>query len=121
MIRLFLLVAILALTILGPVQAGSPDVQYAASLLKPWLQNLKSGKGPCCSAAGGVALADVGWESVNGHYRVRIEGAWWEVPDDAVVTEPNRAGRTMVWPIYTWGLDGLERVEIQCFMPGGMI
>lgn len=29
-----------------------------------------------CSATDGGALADVGWESINGHYRVRVEGAW---------------------------------------------
>ena len=35
----------------------------------------------------------------DGHYRVRIEGDWVDVPEDAVITEPNRVGRTMVWPI----------------------
>ena len=35
----------------------------------------------------------------GGHYRVRIEGEWVDVPDEAVITEPNRVGRTMVWPI----------------------
>ena len=39
------------------------------------------------------------WESESGHYRVRIEGEWVDVPDEAVITEPNRVGRTMVWPI----------------------
>jgi len=33
------------------------------------------------------------------------------------ITEPNRAGRTMVWPIY-YGAP--MRVEIRCFMPGTM-
>jgi hypothetical protein len=119
---IFFTLAILAVTGLSSVQAGSnPDGQYAASPVKPWLQSLKSGKGSCCSATAGVAIADVGWESLNGHYRVRVEGAWRDVPADAVIAEPNHAGRTMVWPIYTWGLDGLERVEIQCFLPGGMM
>ena len=40
---------------------------------------------------------------------------WVEVPEDAVITEPNRAGRTMVWPI--WGYQG---PSIRCFMPGSM-
>jgi hypothetical protein len=30
-------------------------------------------------------------------------------PDDAVITEPNRAGRTMVWPMW-----------VRCFLPGSM-
>jgi hypothetical protein len=28
--------------------------------------------------------------------------AWHDVPDDAVITVPNRAGKTMVWPM--WGV-----------------
>ena len=91
------------------------DGRYANSPLKPWFDSLKSGKGPCCSDADGFAVADPDWESKSGHYRVRIEGEWWDVPDDAVITEPNRAGRTMVWPIKGWG--GLT---IRCFMPGSM-
>jgi hypothetical protein len=91
------------------------DGRYANSPLKPWFDNLKSGKGPCCSDADGYAVSDPDWESRNGHFRVRIEGEWHDVPDDALITEPNRVGRTMVWPIKGWG--GLT---IRCFMPGSM-
>jgi transposase len=52
--------------------------------------------------------------------RVRIEGQWWDVPDEALIKEPNRAGRTMVWPVYYRELDRSLRVEIRCFMPGSM-
>jgi hypothetical protein len=27
-----------------------------------------------------------------------MSNEWIDVPDDAVINEPNRAGRTMVWP-----------------------
>jgi hypothetical protein len=97
------------------VHARDPDGRYANSPLKQWFDSLKSGKGPCCSDADGSAVSDVDWESKNGHYRVRIEGEWFDVPEDAVITEPNRVGRTMVWPIKGWG--GLT---IRCFMPGSM-
>ena len=83
--------------------------------LKAWFESLKSGKGPCCSDADGTAISDADWESGNGHYRVRVEGEWVEVPDEAVITEPNRVGRTMVWPIRGYG-----GVTIRCFMPGSM-
>jgi hypothetical protein len=83
--------------------------------LKAWFESLKSGKGPCCSDADGTAISDADWESGNGHYRVRVEGEWVEVPDEAVITEPNRVGLTMVWPIRGYG--GLT---IRCFMPGSM-
>ncbi|MCP4618589.1 MAG: hypothetical protein GY844_19415 [Bradyrhizobium sp.] len=91
------------------------DGRYANSPLKAWFDSLKSGKGPCCSDADGYAVADPDWESKSGHYRVRVEGEWYDVPDDAVITEPNRAGRTMVWPIKGWG-----GMTIRCFMPGSM-
>ena len=83
--------------------------------IKAWFDTLRSGKGPCCSDADGSAVSDVDWESGNGHYRVRIDGEWIDVPDEAVITEPNRVGRTMVWPIRGYG--GLT---IRCFMPGSM-
>jgi len=60
-------------------------------------------------------LADPDWESKDGHYRVRLGGKWIDVPDDALITEPNRAGRTMVWPMR---FDG--QISIRCFMPGSM-
>jgi hypothetical protein len=109
------LVAMLSVAAAYPAQARDPDGRYANSPLKQWFDSLKSGKGPCCSDADGTAVSDVDWESSNGHYRVRLEGEWVEVPDDAVITEPNRVGRTMVWPIRGYG--GLT---IRCFMPGSM-
>jgi hypothetical protein len=98
-----------------PGQARDPDGRYANSPLKQWFDSLKSGKGPCCSDADGSAVSDVDWESKAGRYRVRIDGEWHDVPEDAVITEPNRVGRTMVWPI-----KGYLGVSIRCFMPGSM-
>jgi hypothetical protein len=83
--------------------------------LKAWFEGLKSGKGPCCSDADGTAVSDVDWQSAGGHYRVRLDGEWVDVPDEAVITEPNRVGRTMVWP-----LRGYLGLTIRCFMPGSM-
>jgi hypothetical protein len=83
--------------------------------LKAWFDSLRSGKGPCCSDADGTAVSDVDWQSANGHYRVWLDGEWIDVPDEAVITEPNRVGRTMVWP-----LRGYMGTTIRCFMPGSM-
>ena len=83
--------------------------------IKAWFDRLASRKGPCCSDADGSAVSDVDWETSGGHYRVRIDGEWVEVPDEAVITEPNRVGRTMVWPIR-----GYLGLTIRCFMPGSM-
>jgi hypothetical protein len=91
------------------------DGRFAGSPLKQWFDSLKSGKGPCCSNADGVTVSDPDWESKDGHYRVRLDGQWIDVPDDAVITEPNRYGRTMVWPI-----ESAVGKSIRCFMPGSM-
>jgi hypothetical protein len=62
-----------------------------------------------------MVLLDPDWESKSGHYRVRVANEWIDVPDDAVITEPNRAGRTMVWPI-----KGTLGTSIRCFVLGSM-
>lgn len=107
--------SLVALLSVAAAQARDPDGRYANSPLKEWFDGLRSGKGPCCSDADGSAVSDVDWESKDGHYRVRLDGAWIEVPDEAVVTEPNRVGRAMVWPIKSY-----MGVTIRCFMPGSM-
>jgi hypothetical protein len=116
------LVLVVAGCVVVPQHAAARDLdgRFANSPLKGWFESLRSGKGPCCSDADGKALSDVDWESKDGHYRVRIEDQWWDVPDEAVITEPNRVGRTMVWPIYISPLGGPLRVDIRCFMPGSM-
>src|SRR5215475_1098195 len=99
------------------MHARDLDGRHAAQNpeLHQWFESLRSGKGPCCSDADGSAVSDVDWETAGGHYRVRIDGEWINVPDEAVITEPNRIGRAMVWPIR-----GYLGVSIRCFMPGSM-
>lgn len=104
-----------ALMVYTQSAVGRDDGRYADSPLKPWFDSLRSHLGPCCSNADGVAVDDPDWESHDGHYRVRLDGQWIDVPDDAVITEPNRAGRTMVWPVKT-----AFGISIRCFMPGSM-
>ncbi|MET4624267.1 hypothetical protein ABIB83_001278 [Bradyrhizobium sp. I1.8.5] len=103
------------LTIAGSVVQARDDGRYAHSPLKPWFDGLKSGKGLCCSDADGLAVSDPNGESKDGHYRVRVDKEWVDVPDDAVITEPNRYGRTIVWPT-----KGTLGTSIRCFMPGTM-
>ncbi len=119
-VGLAFIVVVVILTLTIPVKARD-DGRYANSAMKPWFDSLKSGKGPCCSDADGTALSDVDWEAKDGHYRVRIEGQWVDVPDNAVLTQPNLVGRTMVWPVYYRSELNPVRVEIICFMPGSMI
>jgi hypothetical protein len=62
-------------------------------------------------------LKDVEWKTTadGKHYTVYINGEWVEVPDDAVLKQPNLFGKAMVWPFY---LDG--RPIVRCFIPGSM-
>src|SRR5262249_40115767 len=68
------------------------DGRFTNSPLKEWFDRLASRNGLCCAFADGVSVQDVDWDSQEGHYRVRIYGQWFVVPDASVVTEPNRFG-----------------------------
>jgi hypothetical protein len=115
--------------LIGPALAGSvlcasafvpnhllarDDGRFANSPLKAWFDRLASGKGLCCSFADGVTVEDVDWDTQDGRYRVRLDGRWIVVPDAALVTEPNRFGRAVVWPYQ----DASGATQIRCFIPG---
>src|SRR5690349_22402389 len=106
-----LAVALCLTTLVSTQLDARDDGRFANSPLKSWFDRLASGKGLCCSMADGESVADPDWESKDGHYRVRLENNWIDVPDDALITEPNRAGRTMVWPMRFNG-----EISIRCFM-----
>ena len=95
------------------VFAHSPDRPG----LSDWYSGLRTRMGPCCDGPGkdAVHLESDDWDSKDGHYRVRLGGKWIDVPDDAVLKEPNKDGRTLVWP---WRLNG--EIAIRCFIPGSM-
>jgi len=109
--------ATLLMVLASPIGYARDRGQFANSTpeMRAWFEGLRSAKGPCCSDADGSAVSDVDWETHDGHYRVRIDGQWVDVPDEAVITEPNRIGRTMVWPIH-----GYLGVTVRCFLPGSM-
>jgi hypothetical protein len=113
--------------LLSPLMAMEGDNHGNHGALKQWFNELRSDKGPCCSFADGYTITDADWESVDGHYRVRIprykpsivsgdDMIWVDVPDDAVIKEPNRLGPTVVWPLYNTG----SHPAIRCFLPGIM-
>ncbi len=112
-IAILLLVVAIVLLVVGQVQAHDGP-------LGPWFRSLKSGKGPCCSYTDGLTLTDVDWESKNGHYRVFVEKQWVDVPDEAVIKEPNLAGHTIVWPVYHSIGNAPMIIEIRCFIAGSM-
>jgi hypothetical protein len=120
-VGLFVVLIVWVAVILTAAHARDLDGRYANSPLKPWFDSLHSGKGPCCSESDGETVLDADWESRDGHYRVRLpiagtnDSEWVDVPDEAIITEPNKVGRTMVWP-----MRGYLGTSVRCFMPGSM-
>jgi hypothetical protein len=115
---MFWKVALPILVCIAPVMAHD-DGRYAGAPLHEWFEGLASGYGRCCSDADGTAVVDADWESQDGHYRVRIDGDWYDVPDKAVIKDPNRDGRTIVWPTVV-GDEFNAGIAIRCFIPGSM-
>jgi hypothetical protein len=109
--------SIVIMAVVLPIMvAGDADAHdHQRPELNHWYESLHSGKGPCCDGSDATRLDDADWETRDGHYRVRIDGEWIDIPTDAVVDGPNRAGHAMVWPYYQDG-----HPKARCFMPGSM-
>jgi hypothetical protein len=103
------LIAALLLTLPILAQARD-DGRYANNPLKPWFDQLKSKKGFCCSDADGKTTE---FEMRTDHYWVPVNGEWVQVPEEAVITEPNKVGHAMLWLTYDQ--------RIRCFLPGGAV
>jgi hypothetical protein len=82
--------------------------------IRTWVEGLtdKQGHG-CCATADGFRPEEVEWDTSENSYRVRIDGHWFTVPDEAVVKEPNRIGYAIVWYYVYAGT-----LTIRCFLPG---
>ena len=133
-VRFWLGVIVCSLVVLMVALGAALAHDHVHPELTPWFKSLKSHKGYCCDGTDALHLRDVDWETQNkedSHFRVRIpakgedmakaamgeevETMWIDVPDEAVVDEPNRDGATLVWPLY-----GYSGANIRCFMPGMM-
>ena len=127
-IALLSAVTILSVLAYAPAQAHDPSGKWAylSSDMKEWFKSLRSGSHgtPCCEEADGEHVADVDWDTQRdgtggAHYRVFLLGAWRDVPDAVVITEPNRFGPAVVWPVYSSTGSGKRDVAfIRCFLLG---
>lgn len=110
--------------------------------LNPWFAKLRSKSGPCCDGSDALHLRDVEWATQNkkeSHYRVLVpktaelyraaskgqdikkdDTEWVDVPDDALVTDPNLDRSTLVWVWYSSGFQMTDEPHIRCFMPGAL-
>lgn len=82
--------------------------------LREWFGKLQSKKNIlCCADADGY---DAQWDTKGDHYIVFSPDGWVDVPDEAVVTVPNKAGVAKVW--WYWDGEGHKTRKVRCFMPG---
>jgi hypothetical protein len=58
--------------------SGAHDYQHPE--LNGWYESLHSSKGPCCEGTDAKRIDEADWDSKGGHYRVRIDGEWVDVP-----------------------------------------
>lgn len=76
---------------------------------REWFNGLRSQSGAvCCFDADGL---DAEWGMIGSKFKVKIDGQWKIVPEEAVVTVPNRYGVSKVWVTP-------PNNAIRCFMPG---
>jgi hypothetical protein len=84
---------------------------------QPWFEPLRNKLGVyCCAKADGHPLEDDEWDIKGNSYRVFVQGQWTVVPDDAVISGPNKFGKAIVWFRNPWGVT--PATSIKCFLPG---
>lgn len=83
----------------------------------------------CCSLADGHNVEPKDWRASadNSHFQVRIEGVWYDIPNDKLISgsvlcgvEPREETRDMpkVWYVRYNDMSGESRFEFLCAMPG---
>lgn len=92
--------------------AGAHD--HSRPELNGWLKSLYSKSKTWCCDGNDHDPIDA-WEANGTRYRVKFRGIWFEVPDDAVVTEPNKTGDALLW------MDKGITLKPRCFMPGALM
>ena len=102
-----------------------PTGKWAGDPLQPWFESLQNKVGLyCCARADGHPLDDGEWDIKDNKYRVFIEGEWIVVPDDAVISGPNKFGKAIVWLVNQGEVETVLpplSTRILCFMPGSEV
>ncbi len=117
-LRLLLIALVLSLAAAGAPARDNGQYRDTDPAIKEWVNGLtdKNGQG-CCATADGFP-ADYDWDTEGNHYKVLIDGEWYDVPPEAVIDGPNRLGHATVWYWWDWSLDGKKTNHIRCFLPG---
>ena len=107
--------------LMGPAPARDLDGRWAQSPNREWFNQLRNSRGNrCCDDNDGRRVNDPDWELTKDNesgYRVRLKpgGDWVDVPPETVVTENNKVGFAMVWPVMD---EQGQPTGVMCFMPG---
>lgn len=82
---------------------------------REWFKTLRNPGGYlCCDIADGHRTTWRG--TADGSYEVQIDGEWWPVPRETVITSAgNPVHEAVVWYYRPWGKDD---PIIRCFVPG---
>ncbi len=112
------------LSLLPGTFASARDSARCAALdpeLRRWFREQTSPATgiPCCSEADGeFAEEEIRYDTSGvGHYWTRWSAhpQWMQVPDSAIIRDPNKLGRPVVW----WGRDSLsDTYFIRCYAVG---
>ncbi len=103
-------VVIVLFLLMTPVRAHD----HARPALTDWLKGLHNkSKALCCDGNDTDAIED--WETKDNRYRVKFRGQWFDVPDEAIVEDQNKAGDALLWMN-----KGFSGFSVRCFMPGSM-
>ena len=100
---------------------------------REWLrtQKVPGGTVRCCNESDGTYAQE---DIREGHYWTRftwhhygdgdnviheVDSDWMQVPDEAVIHDPNRNGAPVVWWAWQGGFGDQAKVYIRCYAPGG--
>jgi hypothetical protein len=83
--------------------------------LDKWFDGLAAGGLLCCHGKDYKELDDSDWDTKEAHYRVRLNGKWYDVPENAVVKQKNLVGHALVWVALSYNT---QTMTIRCFLPG---
>lgn len=114
MLLLAIMATLLAIGFSSPAHARwKPEYAQLSIEMQRWFMGLRNKKNmSCCADADGYKPTDqdIIWDTKDQKYRVKIDGEWVTVDDEAKLDVPNKVGRAIVWvrPDKT----------IRCFLPG---
>jgi hypothetical protein len=117
---------ILAIVVgLGPIALADGHDHHRPDL-KAWFQSLKSESGVACCDDGEAEHVEAAWDMARGGYKVFLKnpakpnesGKWFDVPDHAIVKQPNLNGVAMAWWYPFYDVDGTMTPQVRCFIPG---